>query len=153
MQDIRRYIVRETMISFLANGLVNSFVVWVVFDSKSEVSLFGFGGMAMDFVPQLGAITLVGSLIPALLTRCRLGKGKISQKFLTVAIEPAAILRNSVVAAACVILGLGLSTTAILACLWPGPYTFAQVFAIKSIVGCLVPFIITPRAIGWVLQR
>lgn len=153
MQDVRRYIAKETMISFFANSMVNSIVIWAVFGGKTDIPLFRSWGLAIDFIPQLGAITLIGSIVPALLARSRLRSGKIRSTFGAVPIELSAILRNSVVAAICVIVALGLAVTAVLAMVYPGPYGFPEVFAIKSIVGCVVPFIITPRAIGWVIQR
>lgn len=152
MQSKRHYIAKETRVSFLANFLVNSVVVWLIFQGRSEVSLFGGGGVAIDFIPQLAAIAFIGSVVPALITRSRLKRGKVGAEGEAAPMSLAALVRNSVRTAACVMLALGAASTVILAAVWPGPYTFAQVFAIKSIVACIVPFITTPLAIGWVLS-
>lgn len=152
MQDISRYITKETMISFCANGLVNSVIIWIVFGRKTQIPLLGIGGIAIDFIPQLGAISLVGCIVPALLARSRLNSGTICTDLGTARVRLRTILRNSLVSAICVTLVLGFAATAILMAIWPGPYEFREVFMIKAAAGCVVPFIITPRAISWALE-
>lgn len=152
MENLDRYIKKETAVSFAANGLVNSLVVWAVFDSRSDVPLWGSRGVAIDFVPQVGAVGLIGSLVPALLTRRRIQNGTLSAGLGYSLPQVGTIISKSILAAVTAILALGLVSTALLALFYPGPFQFWEVFLIKSCVGCIIPFALTPRAIRWVAQ-
>ncbi len=152
MENLDRYIKRETAVSFVANGLVNSLVVWAVFGSRSDVPLWGSGGIAIDFVPQVGAIGLMGSLVPALLTRRRIQNGTLSTGIGHSLPGVGTIISKSILAAILAILALGIASTVLLALVYPGPFQFWEVFVIKSCVGCIIPFALTPKAIRWVAQ-
>jgi hypothetical protein len=152
MENLDRYIKKEIAVSFVANGLVNSLVVWAVFGSRSDVPLWGSGGVAIDFVPQVGAIGLIGSLVPALLTRRRMQNGILSAGLGHSLPRVSTIIFKSFLAAISAILALGFVSTALLALFYPGPFQFWEVFFIKTCVGCIIPFALTPRAIRWVAQ-
>ena len=68
---------RETAISIAINVAMSGVVFIAMFGTRGNIPIDGWGGFAADFVPQAGAVSFMGSLIPGLLTRRRVRRGEI----------------------------------------------------------------------------
>ncbi|MEH3159589.1 MAG: hypothetical protein PGN08_12095 [Sphingomonas taxi] len=73
----RRYIAIETMIGATISAVLSIAFVLLVFGGRAGVTVAGPGGLIVDAVPQGFAIALMATLVPTMLTRRRLARGKV----------------------------------------------------------------------------
>jgi hypothetical protein len=153
MTPISFYVARETAVAFVANAVVNSTVVWLVFGGRNGIPLLGISGLALDFAPQLIIIGFIGSIVPALITRHRLAGGSLDLPRSSSLPTRARLFRRSLIVGIALALMLGPIATALLLLADPGPYSFDHAFIIKTIVGCSVPLFVTGWSIRALLSR
>lgn len=73
----RRYIRNETLVGCVFNGVLSVVFAFIVFQGVASIPLWGPQGMAVDLIPTVFMITLVGNLIVTVLTRKRLAAGQV----------------------------------------------------------------------------
>ncbi|WP_321396787.1 hypothetical protein [Emcibacter sp.] len=73
-----KYIRREIIASAIINSLFSAGFFLGIFGGHDQVTVWGVGNYAFDFLPQSFAIGLMASLVPGLLTHKAVGAGKIS---------------------------------------------------------------------------
>lgn len=71
------YLARETLVSALINGVISVGFFLLVFGGVDPVPAWGMGNYAFDFVPQSFAIGLMATLVPGLLCRKAITRGRI----------------------------------------------------------------------------
>ena len=146
-----RYIVIETGISMAVNAAFSAAFAFLVFGGRTEIGLWGPGGLALDFAPQTFVIAMMSVLVPAALTRRRLRSGMLAP------VKGASRLPRNLPARALVIalpatLLLGAAATALLAATWTGPLTFGAALPLKTFYGALVALAVTPLALRAALR-
>jgi len=72
-----RYIRQETLVGCAFNGVLSIVFAFIVFRGVASIPLWGQAGMAVDLVPTVFMITLVGNLIVTVLTRKRIASGQV----------------------------------------------------------------------------
>ena len=134
------FVARETCVSIVINAAISA---------GFFVAFFGWGGtvtaaaLAPDSFPQAFAIGLMGSLIPGLLTRSRVGRGAISARIgkARIGVVPRAIL-------IAIGSGIALGGAAYLALkLVGGEFAWAAALPLKMACGGLVALVVTPLAV------
>lgn len=73
----RRYIRSETLIGCVFNAALSVVFAFLIFRGATLIPLWGAEGIAMDLVPTVFMITLIGNLIVTLLTRRRVRDGAV----------------------------------------------------------------------------
>jgi len=71
------YIRNETLVGCVFNGVLSVVFAFLVFYGVALIPLWGPQGMAVDLVPTVFMITLVGNLIVTVLTRKRVAAGQV----------------------------------------------------------------------------
>ena len=72
-----RYIRNETLVGCVFNGMLSVVFAFIVFHGVASIPLRGPQGMAVDLIPTVFMITLVGNLIVTVLTRKRVAAGQV----------------------------------------------------------------------------
>ncbi len=72
-----RYIRNETLVGCVFNGVLSIVFAFLVFYGVELIPLWGPQGMAVDLIPTVFMITLVGNLIVTVLTRKRVAAGQV----------------------------------------------------------------------------
>ena len=73
----RRYVATETLISMAINCAISVGMFVLLFGGRAEISLKGLDGALIDFIPQTFMIALMSLVVPTLLTRRRVARGRI----------------------------------------------------------------------------
>jgi hypothetical protein len=140
----RAYLARETAISTGVNSVLSLAFALLASHGRPALPLWGAGGMAVDFMPQLFMMTFATTVAVTLLTRMRLNTGKVA----STGGRPPPLPRNAVLRA--ILLG-GLAVL-VLAPLSIGVLALAGVSAAptgafilgKVIYGAVVSLLIAP---------
>ncbi len=72
------YVRRETLIGCAFNAVLSVVFAFVVFHGVERIPLWGAQGLAVDLVPTVFMITLVGNLIVTFVTRQRVRAGSVA---------------------------------------------------------------------------
>lgn len=148
----RKYVAVETIISALINGFFSLLFVWLFFGDRTHVDLWGARGVAIDFLPQSFVVALMGTLVPALLTRSRLKQGKLAATVAGYRWLPANLFVRALLMAICgTVVGSAIAIL-LLSTLMSTPLPVLAVYTIKVGYGCLLGGIVTaitlPRALS-----
>jgi hypothetical protein len=73
----RNYTAVEMAVSVVINGTLSLVFAWLIFGGRPAVGLWGLPGLALDFIPQSLMVALMSTIVPTLLTRARLRRGKL----------------------------------------------------------------------------
>lgn len=74
----RRYVRTEVAIAAVINAVLSELFVWLTFGGQAVVPVLGWRGLALDTVPQTLMIAFMSCLVPTILTRQRLGAGRVT---------------------------------------------------------------------------
>jgi hypothetical protein len=152
-----KYLAIETAISMAINATISIGFAWLVFHGHAHVPASGPGGLVRDAAPQTFMITLMGTLVPSLITRKRMHSGHLDAWLCRPPGAPpgsAGKILLRAVALAIVAMGLGLAfNAALLPRLFPLDLAYDHVLVLKTVYGALVALVITPLAISWVLRE
>lgn len=144
-EDPHRGLVRrETAISVAINVVMSGVVFIAMFGTRGNIPVDGWGGFAVDFVPQAGAVGLMGSLIPGLLIRRRVRRGEIPA---TVGRGGSPVLEHALLAALFAAAGFGGVAMLCFTNFGPETLAFLPGLAIKLCFGACVAFAMTPYAV------
>lgn len=142
---LTRHIARESLVSAVINAVISTGFFVLVFGRLTAVPFWGPGGLIVDAAPQSFMVALMGTLVPGLLTRAAVGRGKLpSSRTVTVR----RLIRSSLAVGA-LAAGFGVLLTAILASLVPGSAPFGPVAVAKIAYGAFLGWMVT----GWSLRR
>jgi len=143
--DHQTYIAIETAISVLISGFLSLLFAWLIFGGRTHADLWGASGLAIDFVPQSFMIALMGSLVPTLLTRSRLKRGKITAMAASSkqGLPENPFVRALAIAMASTVAG-SMIAIILLSILMSGPLPVFPVYAIKIAYGCILAAVVTP---------
>lgn len=78
--EIRRFVMKETMVSALINGGLTSFTTWMMFSGRERAPVWGMDGLAFDLLPSTFFPVLLMGLILPLVIKARLRSGNESGK-------------------------------------------------------------------------
>ena len=73
-----RYVAREMLIAIVINAIFSAVFTYVTFGEQSSVQLWGWYGVAIDFVPQTLALTVITVVAATNVTRQAIKREKIS---------------------------------------------------------------------------
>jgi hypothetical protein len=151
-----KYLVVETAISMGINALLSAGFAWLIFHGHDHVPIRGPGGLVRDAGPQTFMITLMGTLVPSLITRQRMRAGRLDawlqgHSGASQGRASNIFLRALVMAVVAMVLGLAINRT-ILPLLFPAGLAYEGVLLLKTVYGLLVALLVTPFAISWVLK-
>lgn len=73
-----RHIARETAVSAGINGALSLGFFQLMFGRLDEVTVWGPGNYAMDFLPQSFAVGLMSALVPSMMLRLAVAKGRFA---------------------------------------------------------------------------
>ena len=141
---------RETAISVAINVAMSGAVFIGMFGTGGSIPVDGWGGFAADFLPQAGAVGLMGSLIPGLLTRRRVRRGEIPA---AVGRDGSPVLEHALLAALFAAAGFGGIAMLCFTNFGPETLAFPPALAIKLCFGACVAFAMTPYAVRDALCR
>lgn len=77
-EEQARYVRRETWVGCVFNAALSVVFAFLVFRGQSPIPLWGAQGLAVDLIPTVFMITLVGNLIATLITRRRVARGHVA---------------------------------------------------------------------------
>jgi len=140
----RGLVQRETAISVAINVVMSGVVFIAMFGTRGNIPVDGWGGFAVDFVPQAGAVGLMGSLIPGLLIRRRVRRGEIPA---AVGRGGSPVLEHALLAALFAAAGFGGVAMLCFTNFGPETLAFLPGLAIKLCFGACVAFAMTPYAV------
>ena len=144
--NLKSYVIRETAVGWIINGVINAGFYFAVFHGREAPSTWGTRGLVLDCVPQRIMIGLMSVIVPTLLTRRAASKGHLSYG---APVFPAA--KNLLlVGIAGSFTGLAAITgSAALLALVTGAENvpFGLALALKVAAVCLLPWVLTPLAI------
>ena len=80
MISIGSYVARETAVSAIISGAISTGFFFGLFGLRQPAPVQGWGGYAMDFVPQSAPVAFMACLVPALLVRQAAKSGRIAAK-------------------------------------------------------------------------
>lgn len=133
---------RETVISIAINMAISAIVFCLIFRIDQAAPIRGLRGFAFDFVPQSFMISLMGSLVPGLLTAAKTKartRREVVLRAFAVAVIAALAIGGPIAA---ILYGLGLSEI--------DPMIAV---ALKVAFGCLLALLVTPSAVRHALRR
>jgi hypothetical protein len=139
------YVARETLVSAGVNAAISVAFFLGVFGGIDPVPLWGVGNYAFDFVPQSFAIGFMATLVPGLLARKALARGRIAGSG-TVPGAGAIVARALVNGLLAVAVGAGLCALV----LWASgaeSIGHAAAFLAKVIYGALLGALVTWRVL------
>lgn len=151
MTDLKTYLARESTIGSIINLVIGSVFYLVVFRGQTDPAVWGPKGLIVDCLPQGFMIGLM-SIVPAMLiTRKRVNAGlQIPTEAPSGWLPKGPFARGvcvallTMVALVAIAVGLALATGVQSLPFWIG-------FALKSLPGLIVPWIVTPPALRVVL--
>jgi hypothetical protein len=73
-----RFVSRETMISAAINAMLSAGFFFALFGGSSAATIWGLGGLALDFLPQSFAVAFFATLVPSLLARRAVRRGRLA---------------------------------------------------------------------------
>ena len=147
------YIRKETAISAVINAAISAGFVWAAFGGSRSASVWGPGGVAIDFVPQTFMVALMSVLVPTLLTRTRLRKGAlhtVAQRSLHV---PRNVLLRASMLALIATFAFGGMAVAVLALARFEEIDFFNLAVVKIAYGALIAIVVTPAALMVALRE
>ena len=144
-------VARETMISIAINMAISAAMFVALFGLGGPAVVPGFGGYAMDFLPQSFMVALMGSLVPALLTAAR-AKTRSRLSFLWLRGGTAIIVRSALVAVTAALFAGGgaIAILLISGIVAVGP---GIGILVKVAFGGLVALGVTPGAVRFALRE
>lgn len=74
----RRYIRNELLVCCVVNAMFGLAFAFLFFHDVSTIPFWGAGGIAVDLIPTVFMLTLMGNLAATYLTRSRVTNGKVS---------------------------------------------------------------------------
>ena len=148
---LRAFLIRETAVSMAINATLSALFVFLMFGRKDQVGLWGFDGMAVDFVPQTFIIAFMATLVPSALTRKAINKGKVERTAGPQSILPRNLVVRSLSIAALVSSVAIPSAILIIALASSGSMTFTALLPMKIAYGAGVACIVTSYAIRTVI--
>jgi len=74
----RKYQITESIIGSVISMALSALFVFIVFDSKEPIQVFGEMGVIVDAIPQSMGIAFMATLIPTIMTRMRISNGDIN---------------------------------------------------------------------------
>ena len=137
----RRYIAIEAGIGGAISAVLSVAFCGLVFGRQARVPIDGLHGLIVDAAPQTFMITLMAVLVPTILTRSRIRRGRLLPRVRGRQLRPAGALPRAFVAGAvatgiavavhCIILPLGAAT-------WPltGALLFKAIYG--TALGCAI---------------
>jgi hypothetical protein len=148
----RRYIAIETAISIVINVVISGLFMVAVFGRERFIELWGFHGLAFDFVPQTFMISGMSVLVPTLLARRRISGGVLPRRTRPPSLFLRRLTVRIVLLALFFTLILGGIGVLLLAQTWKGPLRFWQAFPLKLFYGALVASLATPLGLSLALS-
>jgi hypothetical protein len=142
---MRRYVAIETAISVVINVGFSALFFYLVFGRSEHIELWGPHGFALDYLPQTFMVTLMGVIVPTILTRKRVKGGRVARResALGARLPRGLILRAILLAGvACVVLG-GVAVW-VTASFWSGEPAHSNLLALKMAYGGVVATVMTP---------
>lgn len=144
-----RIVRRETAIGVAINSVAGGVAFLVVFGFADLVAVRGLSGIGVDFIPQTFMMSLMGSLIPGLLTRRRFRRSMLLDR---VPKNSGIVVHSFVIAIAAAFF---LGGAALLASRhWLGlevPHAFA--LTLKVAYSAALAAIVTPCALIWAFRQ
>lgn len=142
-------VAREALKGLIIGGLISLFFAVLVFGGRQVIPLYGMQGVIFDAIPQSVGIMLLGSMVPALITKNQIAKGKL----VDIGASGRAI-RFAVVPPALVMACLGIAAHAlILPWLSPVAWDAVAVMAFKTLYGACLSGIAATMGVRAMIQR
>jgi len=141
-----RHLRRETLLGCVFNGVLSVVFAVLIFRGADLIPLWGPQGVAVDLVPTVFMITLVGNLIVTLLTRQRVRSGAVPRLEATTRLPRRALLRMLLLAVLATLVIVPISIGA-LVLLGIESMRFAPFVAFKVVYGAAVGALTAPLVI------
>ncbi len=77
LPEARKYLIVETISSFVVNGILNFLSAYLIFRHHPAVPVAGQGGMFQDSIGETLIVTFLSYLVPALIGRSRRRAGTL----------------------------------------------------------------------------
>ncbi len=152
MKSRSSYIRTETIISICINTVLSLGFVFFVFHGQARIPVLGAHGIVSDLVPQTFMVTLMGCLIPGLLTRKRLLAGDLAWLDHGLEIGVGQVVVTAFIAAIVVtVVIVGICWT-LLPHVIAGGLSFGHLVIAKVIFGASLAAFMTPWAIRRLLR-
>lgn len=149
MANQRSYVARETAISVVINVALSLFFTWLAFGGESFAPR---DAVLVDFAPQTFMIALMGSLIPAAITRGKVRKGAVLPLAGSAGRLPRNLLLRSLLIAVLVTVVVGGLAVAVTLASGVETFPFGPLMVGKALYGALVALFVTPIAVRMALR-
>ena len=145
------YLARETLVSAAINAVISVGFFLLAFDALQRITVWGLGNFAFDFLPQSFAIGLMATLVPGLLARRALAKGKLGGLHAAAPTAGPVVRRSLINAVLALVVGGGLWT----ALLWASgaqEIGWVPAFATKVLYGGALGGLVTALSLHRMLS-
>ena len=139
------YLLRESLVSAVINGLISVAFFLGTFSGIDPVPVWGLGNYAFDFIPQSFAVALMSALVPGFLARMALKSGKFGSR--PVPGTGTIVVRAFAWALGALAVGAG-AAALILWLVAAVSIPWSPAFAIKIVYGALLGAVVTHRSVG-----
>jgi hypothetical protein len=113
MSEAERHIARETAVSAGINGVLSLGFFSLMFGSPDTIAVWGASNYAFDFLPQSFAIGFMSAVVPSMMLRQALAKGRLAPLANAVPASRSIVLRAFLTAVAALVLGSALAIGAL----------------------------------------
>lgn len=152
MHDTKKYVLIETGLNVIVTIIITGIVFFIGFGTSNQLSVWGMGGYAFDFVPQAFLTALISILVPGVIMRKRIAKGALSPAAADLPYPRPLILRGLIYGLLSVVVGSG-GVALLLTAGHVNEIDWLAAFVVKAGFGALLAAIITPIGLHAVLRE
>jgi hypothetical protein len=147
------YVARETAISVAINMVLSAAFFVALFHGRTPLAWWGADRLVIDFLPQTFMVTLMGALVPSLLTRRRVRSGAVAFGAANAMPSIGSVIGRALLMAVIATLVFGGGAIAVVSLLDLTQISFAAALILKIVFGALLALIATPIALRMTLRR
>ena len=148
-----RYMALETVISIIANTVLVTAVGILVFGQKQTVSVWAPGGVEFDILLQTSTVAFFSSLVPGLLTRWRIRRGKVGRGGAPLVRLPSSLFLQSLLIALIAIVLVVPGATALIEWQAKASLPLVPFLAFKMILTVIASAVATPIGLSAILAK
>jgi hypothetical protein len=152
LQEQKKYIIRETVLNSIVNGIFSVFFVWLIFSGHEVIELWGESGLATDFVPQTFLVSVMSMLVLGGVTRKRVLRGSILPLENYKSRLSGNILVRSLFVATVVTVVAAPVAIFLLAIAWNDSIDLVNIYFIKGFYGFFIAMAVSPIALRTALS-
>ena len=148
-----RYVALETAISIVANTVLVTAVGILIFGKKHTVDVWAPGGVEFDILLQTSTVAFFSSLVPGLLTRRRIRRGRIGRGGAPLVRLPSSLLLQSLLISLIAVVLVVPGATALIEWQAKASLPLVPFLVFKMILTVIASAVATPIGLSAILAK